>query len=1337
MAKVFVSHASEDFALAGEVYQWLIDDGHEVFLDQHPRDGIAVGEQWEQRLHERLRWAQAMVCLVTSAYTASQWCAAEVGAARTRGSRLLPVLAEPGVAYPLLTSMQLADLTHDPLAARAALAEALRQVDATGASGWPDDRAPFPGLRPFEIDEHRVFFGRTGDVEKLAERLRSPSERAEGTALLVVGPSGCGKSSLVRAGLVPVMAREPEWWTLPPIVPGADPVAALVRELAAAAREVGVRWTVAQVHSRLDDVGLTELVDELLLAVPGGRRRQLLIVVDQFEELLTQAGAPQRARFAGILGPALAGPVQVVGTLRSEFLDELLADPELAVLPPPRTATLRPLHRDALRAVIEGPAQLAGISVDNELVTRLVADTESGEALPLLAFTLAQLADGIARGGRLSEGHYEQLGGVQGALVNRAEEALGAAVDAGGRSSEEVIAGLLRLVTIDEQGRPTRWRVTRDDLTDPLPDEWDAFVARQLLITDTENGSVVVSVAHEAFLSAWSPLAQAIAAAESALRARRAVEQAAAEWHSDARSNDRLWERGQLAAAVVDTGARIDAGHRSAVGVPADAPPARRLPRWSPHRHRALATDRVDLSPTARAFLYASIRRDRYLRRRSTTILSVLLVLALAAAGIAVVAQRSAQDGQRTTEVARQIALSRQFAAEANALRANNPRRAMLLALKAWQTGQNVETRSSLLNTQMDSYDGDLRGHRGSVVSAAFSPDGSLVAAGGDTDGIIRLWDSASGQELAKLPAGTRQEGDKKPPTVTDVVFSPDGKTLLSNAITTDGLRLWDVATRQQLTAFPAVGSAIALSPDGMILAIGAPNYSVELWDVASRTRQATLTGHQSFVSSISFSPDGQLLATAGRDKIVQLWDLRTNRELAQLLGHTEPITHVSISPDGRLLASSSVDGTMRIWNIDTRQTKYIYTPSGPGSPAGMAFNPDGTWLVVGGASGNITAIDLTTGEQGPLASPVHAEWDVAFDRTGHRLVTAGHFGTVQLWRFQRTRFSHAASASHVAFDPSGQTFISGSADKTVRLWDIKRSELRHEFNGHNKPVRQVAFRPDGTIFASAGEDDTLRLWNLAARTQQAVLNTSGMTISNELRFSPDGTIIAASGIRVPTLDQPNPPGPEPVIWDTSTGREIGRLPADNQEVWSMDFAPDGATIAGGLHDGRIRLWNRADRALRLDLEGHSSTVIALAYSPDGRLLASSSSDGVMQLWNTSTWEVLGSVRGLSSIARDIAFSPDSKTVVTASNDNTIRLIDVADRTVVANLDRHVETVNDVAFSPDGATVISAGGDGLIFLWTVRESDAERRLCEAIKRGATSNEWIEIGPDRGAPPQCP
>lgn len=271
MAKVFVSHASQDLALACDVHGWLVNAGHDVFLDQDLRGGIAGGEEWEKRLYDELRRVDAVVCVVTSAFLASRWCTAEVAIARSRGIRLVPVLAEPGVRDPLLTSSHHTDLAKDPDRARDFLLEALRRVEAS----WPEDRSPFPGLAPLDVDQHLVFFGRAEETRELAKVLRSPAEQVQCAAVLVVGPSGCGKSSLVRAGLVPAMAGEPDWWALPPMVPGADPLAALARTLAAVGREAGLGWTVAQVREQLDQGRVRELVEELLLGVPGGPRRHL------------------------------------------------------------------------------------------------------------------------------------------------------------------------------------------------------------------------------------------------------------------------------------------------------------------------------------------------------------------------------------------------------------------------------------------------------------------------------------------------------------------------------------------------------------------------------------------------------------------------------------------------------------------------------------------------------------------------------------------------------------------------------------------------------------------------------------------------------------------------------------------------------------------------------------------------------------------------------------------------------------------------------------------------------------------------------------------------------
>ena len=462
MASVFLSHASQDTRLTHDVARWLLDASDDVFLDQDVTHGITVGDDWEERLHAQLRRADAVVCLVTAAFVGSTWCAGEVAIARTHGCRLLPVRVEPGAEHPFLTGIQHVDLADGDLA-WARLLEGLRRVDAVGGGGWPPDRSPYPGLRPFTADQHQVFFGRSVEINELAGLLRSPVERAGATLLLVVGPSGCGKSSLVRAGLLPLMADEPGWWALSPMLPGTDPVTALARELAAALKAVGTPTTVADVRRRLYGSGLAALADEVLHAAPGPRRHRLLLVVDQFEELLSQSATRDRVRFAELLRPAAGRPVQVVATIRPEFLDQLLRSPELAGLPA-RTYTVRPLPRDALAAVIERPARLADIAIDDGLVTRLVSDTDGGEALPLLAYTLAELAEGVERGGRLLLSRYEHLGGVRGTLARQADAALDAAAAVGGRNREQIVRGLLALVTVDEHGRPTRRRVPLGEL---------------------------------------------------------------------------------------------------------------------------------------------------------------------------------------------------------------------------------------------------------------------------------------------------------------------------------------------------------------------------------------------------------------------------------------------------------------------------------------------------------------------------------------------------------------------------------------------------------------------------------------------------------------------------------------------------------------------------------------------------------------------------------------------------------------------------------------------------------------------------------------------------------
>ncbi|MGH3709056.1 MAG: TIR domain-containing protein [Pseudonocardiaceae bacterium] len=1267
MTKVFLSHASQDSEYAAELQEWLVGEGHEVFLDRDPQKGIRVGEHWQQRLHERLRWTDAVLCVVTSAYLASTWCSAEAGIALSRGSRVLPVRAEPGVVHPLLTSLQYADLTVDPVAGRAALVAELRRINTAGGAGWPDDRSPFPGLRALDVADHQVFFGRSAEVEQLAELLRSPAEHAEGTVLLVVGPSGCGKSSLVRAGLLHVMAGEPGWWTLAPLLPGADPVAALVRELARAAQQLGLGWTVAGVEQRLDDGGLTGLVDELLLAA---RARRLLVVIDQFEELLTQASPTARAHFAQLLAPALGGPLQVVATLRPEFLDPLLIDPDLARVPT-RPYPLRPLHREALPAVIQGPAHLAGIEVDDELVARLVGDTDSGEALPLLAFTLAQLAEGVGRGGRLSPRRYDQLGGVQGALTRQADAALS---EASGRGHAEVIAGLLRLVTVDEQGRPTRWRVPRDELPEIVSRELDAFVRRRLLTTDTDHDTVVLGVAHEAFLSAWPPLAQAIEENASALRARRAIEQTAAEWDGGGRVPDRLWERGQLAAALADTGARTQAGD--------------------------LLTDRVDLSPTARVFLQASIRRDRYRRGRVLTVLSVLLVLALVAAGIALIQQRAAAHQ-------RDMAISRQVAGPALDLRPTNPGLAAQLALAAYRLAPTTEAHSSLLSIRANPYATRLTGHTNTVNAAAFSPDGhTLATASADT--TARLWDIRDPHHPTLLSTLTGHTN-----TVNAVAFSPDGHTLATASADTTA-RLWDIRDPHRptllstLTGHTNTVNAVAFSPDGRTLATGSKDRTARLWDIRDPHHPVflgPLIGHTNTVNAVAFSPDGHTLATASDDTTARLWDIRDPHRptlLSTLTGHTNTVNAVAFSPDGDTLATASTDDTARLWDIgDPRQPSLL----------------------------------------GTLTGHINGLTAVAFSPDGHTLATASFDQTARLWDLPGPIVAGHTNALHsVAFSPDGSTLATASDDHTARIWDIRDPHPPTPLVtliGHTSVVESVAFSPDGHTLATASADQTARLWDIRDLHHLTLLSTlTGHDVVYSVAFSPDGhTLATASRNKTARLWDIRDPH-HPTLLSTLTGH--------TNTVVSVAFSPDGHTLATASTDKTARLWDIGDPrqpSLLGTLIGHTSYVNAVAFSPDGHTLATASHDETARLWDIRDLHrptSLGVLTGHADVVNAVAFSSDRHTLATASNDKTARLWDIHDPlrpTLLGTLTGHTNTVVSVAFSPDGHTLATASNDKTARLWETNIDRVAARICR-ITPTITKSEWDQYLSGLAYRPPC-
>ena len=267
---------------------------------------------------------------------------------------------------------------------------------------------------------------------------------------------------------------------------------------------------------------------------------------------------------------------------------------------------------------------------------------------------------------------------------------------------------------------------------------------------------------------------------------------------------------------------------------------------------------------------------------------------------------------------------------------------------------------------------------RASCYSMAFSPDGTILAAGGKSarrDPSIHLWDVATAQLLDTLVLGPWPTGHSRW-SPSDLAFSPDGQIL---AVGGDKIiRLLDVATGAVLNTLKGAAStygvtSLEFSPDGTILASAGDaetgQVDVILWDAATGTRRHTLLAGGTYVA---FSPDGQILASGGPSKI-RLWDVATG-ELRTTLRH--PVwPAVAFSPDGKTLASVStssliggVDG-IYLWDLATGEHLYTIDQfEGVHFGRDVAFSPDGKTLVIKplitfGFGSNIFLLDVTTGQ--------------------------------------------------------------------------------------------------------------------------------------------------------------------------------------------------------------------------------------------------------------------------------------------------------------------------------------------------------------------------------------
>ncbi len=355
MSSIFISHSSKDNQFAEDLKQQLEQRGHHsIFLDFDPQQGIPSGTNWEQILYAKLRASQAVIVLCSHYSMSSKWVFAEITHARSKDKHIFPLKISECEPVSILNDTQIIDFTTEQNLER--LWQGIEAANLDSEFAWNPKRSPYPGLTAFQEKDAAVFFGRKTEIQEGIDQLNSlrqdksqdknQDKNNKKRLVLYLGASGSGKSSLVRAGIIPRLKREPEQWlVIDPFRPNeglANPMDNLVGVFEDAFE---------QTESSMGEEDIKKILLENIPNEPHGllklarryakakdqRKATVLVVIDQFEELLignsvttdNETDQAKQKDFLTWLGEALVASqkipscqVLVLATMRSDFLTE-------------------------------------------------------------------------------------------------------------------------------------------------------------------------------------------------------------------------------------------------------------------------------------------------------------------------------------------------------------------------------------------------------------------------------------------------------------------------------------------------------------------------------------------------------------------------------------------------------------------------------------------------------------------------------------------------------------------------------------------------------------------------------------------------------------------------------------------------------------------------------------------------------------------------------------------------------------------------------------------------------------------------------------------------------
>ncbi len=387
----------------------------------------------------------------------------------------------------------------------------------------------------------------------------------------------------------------------------------------------------------------------------------------------------------------------------------------------------------------------------------------------------------------------------------------------------------------------------------------------------------------------------------------------------------------------------------------------------------------------------------------------------------------------------------------------------------------------------------------------------------------------------------------------------------------------------------------------------------------------------------------------------------------------------VAFSPDGTSLITGGADGLLRCWDPASGNEQRRFALGLPGAAA-VAFAPDGQTLAHGGSA--IRLVDMANGKE---RSP--------------------HFG-------------HVHSLFSVAVSADGW-LVATSAERHLQLWDARTGKPRARLDGHEDSITMLRLSGDSRTLLSASRDKTLRLWDLGTGTERRRFDAPNANLARQA--------VTHDGMTVALVDKDQSIS----LLDLATGKERRRLPGGDVGVSGAAFTPDGRTLIVWHADHQARVWDVAAGTKIRQFEfaysrspsprpiepggrgGRYGWSYAAAVSPDGRLIAYGSQDNFLAVHDVATGQTVRTLENVPDGAGTLAFSPDSRTLAWSGwRRPAIHLLELATGKERLHFDGHKGRVSSLAFAAEGGTLVSGSEDTTALVWDLNNLTGKAELLD-------------------------